>query len=101
MVIHFDGKDYQFDPEEIDVRQAMVIKVKTGLNLLQWQAALEQADVDAIKALYWLMLAQNGVAADIDMVNFKLVKLMNAFNDAQKAEGEQEEDPTSPEPTVS
>ena len=86
MVVDFEDKQYNLDIEDIDVRQAMVIKVKTGFNLLQWQAALEQADVDAIKALYWLMLAQNGVAADIDIVNFKIIKFANAVKAAQKPE---------------
>ena len=41
MIVDFDGKPYNFDLEDIDVRQASVIKVKTGYNLLEWQAALE------------------------------------------------------------
>ena len=94
MNVDFEGKTYALDIEDIDVRQAMVIKVKTGYNLLQWQAALEQADVDAIKALYWLMLAQNGVGSDIDQVNFKLIKFANAIKAAQKAEKTDDGNPT-------
>lgn len=86
MVINFDGKSYNLDVDEIDVAQAMVIKVKTGFNLLQWQAALEEGDVLAVKALYWLMLAQNGIASDIDLVNFKLVKFIEAVGEASKAD---------------
>lgn len=82
MVISFDGSTYNLDVDEIDVAQAMVIKVKTGYNLLQWQAALEEGDVLAVKALYWLMLSQNGIAADIDIVNFKLVKFITAVGEA-------------------
>jgi hypothetical protein len=86
MVINFDGKQYSLDVDEIDVAQAMVIKVKTGFNLLQWQAALEEGDVLAVKALYWLMLAQNGIASDIDLVNFKLVRFIEAVGEASKAD---------------
>lgn len=86
MIVDFEGRQWNLDIEEIEVAQAMVIKVKTGYNLLQWQAALEQADVDAIKALYWLMLAQNGVGSDIDRVNFKLIRFVNAVKAAEKAE---------------
>lgn len=86
MIVRFDDRDYDFDIDDIDVRQAMVIKVKTGFNLLEWQAALEQADVDAIKALYWLMLSQNGIASDIDQVNFKILKFTKAFKEASENE---------------
>ena len=96
MVIDFDGKSWTLDVDEIDVRQAMVIKVKTGYNLLEWLAALEKGDVDAAKALYWLMLAQNGVSADIDLVNFKIVKFISAVDKASKAErADGEADPTT------
>lgn len=101
MLIKFDDREYEFDAEEIDVRQAMVIKVKTGYSLLQWQAALEQADVDAIKGLYWLMLSQNGITVDIDQVNFKLIKFANAFKEAAKAEREADDaNPTVESPTT-
>jgi hypothetical protein len=100
MIVEFEGNSYTLDVEEIDVRQAMVIKVKTGYNLLQWQAALEQADVDAIKALYWLMLAQNGTAADIDLINFKVLKFAQAVKAAQKSGVDESENPTSPAQTT-
>lgn len=101
MIVEFEDKSWNLDVDEIDVRQAMVIKVKTGYNLLEWQAALEKADVDAAKALYWLMLAQNGVSADIDLVNFKIVKFMTAVGEANQAAGKDAEpDPTMPQQTA-
>lgn len=96
MIVHFEDRDWKLDVDEIDVAQAMYIKVKTGFNLLQWQAALEQADVDALRALYWLMLEQNGVRKDISLINFKIVQFGRALKDAQKDEGEPEENPTVP-----
>lgn len=95
MIVKFEDRDWTLDLEELDVAQAMVIKVKTGFNLLQWQAALEVGDVMAAKALYWLMLAQNGVAADIDLINFKVLKFIAAVGQATAAEGKSEKDPTT------
>ena len=99
MNVEFEGKTWTLDVDEIDVRQAIVIKVKTGFNLLEWQAALERGDVDAAKALYWLMLAQNGVSADIDLVNFKILKFIAAVGAAAEAEGKSEGNPTMGQPT--
>lgn len=95
MIVEFEGKTWTLDINEIEVRQAAVIKVKTGYTLLEWQAALERGDVDATKALYWLMLAQNGVAADIDLVNFKMLKFITAVGAAAK--DEPPADPTIPQ----
>lgn len=97
MIVKYDGREYTFDPEEIELKQAMVIKGKTGYNLLQWQAALEQGDPDALRAMYWLMLTQSGEVADMDLVNFKIVRFAEALRQAQETEGESEPDPTTPE----
>lgn len=87
MIVKFDNREWNLDVDEIDVSQAMHIKVKTGYNLMQWQSALEQGDVAAVKALYWLMLAQNGIGADIDLVNFKIIKFIAAVGEAGKDDG--------------
>lgn len=95
MKIDFDGKTYDLDPTEIDIDEAMFIKVKFGFSLKGWQEALEESDPAALKALYWLMMKQNGTRVDVDRVNFKVVKFIEAFDQAQKAEGDQEETPTT------
>ena len=100
MVVEFEDKSWTLEIDEIDVRQAMAIKVKTGFNLLEWQAALEQGDVNAAKALYWLMLAQNGVNKDMDQVNFKVLKFIAAVGAAAQAEGKSEGNPTMGQQTA-
>lgn len=100
MLVNFEDRDWNLDVDELDVAQAMVIKVKTGFNLLQWQAALEAGDVLAAKALYWLMLAQNGISADIDLINFKVLKFIAAVGQAALADKQSgEKDPTGGQPT--
>ena len=101
MVVDFEGMTYELDVEEIDVAQAMLIKVKTGYNLRQWEDALGEADVEALKALYWLMMEQNGKRTNFDTINFKIVKFVNAVREAtKKAHAEAaEENPTEAKPT--
>ena len=45
------------------------------------------------------MLAQNGVSADIDLVNFKILKFIAAVGAAAEAEGKSEGNPTMGQPT--
>jgi hypothetical protein len=92
MIVHFEDKDYQFDLDDIDVSQARYLKRKTGMTLMDLEDGLERADPDCLVALYWLMLAQNGKAIDMDKVNFKLVKFGIALRKA--AEAEREANPT-------
>lgn len=97
MKIDYDGAEYTLDLDEIDVVEATYIKVKTGLTLLGLQAGLEEADPDALRSLFWLMSKQSGKAVDIERVNFKIVKFVEAIQAAQDNEpkaGEVEGNPT-------
>jgi hypothetical protein len=90
MNITYDGKDYSFDLDEISVSEATVIKRKTGLSLLGIEKGLREADVDALRAIYWLMLKQNGQNVNIDNVDFKVIRYTQALQAANEdsAEGE-------------
>ena len=91
MEINYEGTDYTFDLEEIDVMQARRIKKTFGLTLFGLEEGLGVGDPDALAAVYWLMLIQSGQKANMETVNFKLVKFAAAVNDAQKAAEEAEE----------
>lgn len=87
MKVNYDGHEYEFDLDEIDVNQACIIKAKCNLTLMSLEAGLMQADPHALKAIFWLMLVQSGdTNADIDRINFKIVKFANALQEATKAE---------------
>lgn len=98
MKVEYDGAEYTLDLDEIDVVEASYIKVKTGLTLLGLQAGLEQADPDALKALFWLMHKQSGKAVDIERVNFKIMKFIEAIKGSQDKEPDSEApvNPTKP-----
>jgi hypothetical protein len=86
MNINYDGHSYIFDLEEIDISQATVIKRKFGLTLLTLESGLREGDPDALRAMYWIMLTQDGQRVNIDNVNFKIVKFANAIQQANEEE---------------
>jgi hypothetical protein len=86
MKVNYEGEVLEFDLEEIDVQQATVLKRKLGLTLLGLDQGLSEGDPDALRAVYWLMMVQSGKRVDIDEVNFKIVKLANAIQEAVEAE---------------
>jgi len=99
MKICYEGEELDFDLEEITVRQAMQLKMKLGLTLAGLDTGLSTGDPDAMLAVFWLMKSQAaGKPVDIDELDFKVVKLANAIQEAVDAEearqaAEKEADP--------
>jgi hypothetical protein len=96
MKIVYDGKTLDFDLEEITVSQATVLKRKLGLTLLALDKGLIEGDPDALRAVYWLIQEQSGNKVDIDLVDFKIVKLANAIQEAVEAEAALAEEDEAP-----
>jgi hypothetical protein len=96
MNVNYEGKTYAFDLDEIDISQATVLKRKFGLTLLSLEAGLREGDPDALRAMYWIMLTQDGQRVNIDNVNFKIVKFANAIQQASEDEAEKAEDGDAP-----
>jgi hypothetical protein len=92
MIVEYDGKKYEFDMDEITVQQAKIIKTYCGLNMATISDALEEADPDAMAALFWLMKQQNGERVQIQTVDFKLLKFANALNEASERESKEKEE---------
>lgn len=86
MKVTYLDNEYTLDLEEIDVKQARIIKDKCGLTLAGLEAGLGEADPDALRAMFWLMTEQTGLHQDIELVNFKLVKFVQALQEATEAE---------------
>ncbi len=98
MLIHFDDQDYEFDFDEVEVGQADQIKRKYGITLLGIERGLLDVDSEALRCMYWLMLAQNGKRVNIDTLQFKPVKLAKAINDAMLKENEKAAAAEDPKP---
>lgn len=93
MKINYDGREYNFDLEEIDLTQATIIKDKYGLTLMGLEEGLMNGDPAVLRSLYWVMLAQNGEPDDIERVNFKIVKFAKALDKAGTEEAAKSETP--------
>lgn len=109
MKIEYEGVVYDFDFDDITVKQAIKIEKHTGgMTLEEWGKALspEQEegepprppDLIALQALGWLIL-HGGQDIPIDDCDFKLVKFSEAFAEAAEREGaaaQGDPDPTTP-----
>ena len=92
MKVNYEGEELEFDLERVTVRQAMQLKMKLGLTLLGLDEGLTKGDPDALLAVYWLMRTHSSdKPVDIDTLDFKIVKLANAIQEAvEKDQAEQE-----------
>jgi hypothetical protein len=110
MKIDFDGRTWQLDLDDIDLKQGIQVQAHTGLTLRKWEAALTDDDnprfLESYQALYWVMLAQNGEPQppEIGEVNFKVIRFFEAvitafeaaIKDAAASAGDEKPDPTLP-----
>ena len=90
MIIEYDGKEYPYDSDDLDVDQALAIEKHTGGPLLEWQKGLITADVKSTQALGWLVLHGGDAAVPIASVNFKFSKFRNAFDAAYEKQAAEE-----------
>lgn len=95
MLVHFDDQDYEFDIEALDLTEARHIKRQTGLTVKGLMEGLGEMDPEALAALYWLMLKQNGKVTDMHKLNFSVLKFGEAIGAAFEKEAENnDESPT-------
>lgn len=86
MIITYEGTRYEFDFDDITVKQAIKIEKHTGLTLTEWGKVLaEGGPATAIQAFGWLLLA-GGRDIPIDDCDFKMVRLGEAFAKAAEEE---------------
>jgi hypothetical protein len=104
--ISFEGRTWQFDPDDIDVRQATVLYMTYQLTIMQYNEGFDVLDQRVYHFAYWLMLQQNGVVKPIADCNPKVIDFMAAVTEARVAEAKAAEaeaqaaepDPTQPPP---
>ncbi len=101
MIVEYEGGRYDFEFEDITVKQAMKIEKHTGSSLTQWGDRLEQGnDFIALQALGWLILFEGKGA--VDDADFKVTRFGNAFIKAMTELAEQRKaaEASAPVPTV-
>jgi hypothetical protein len=104
VIIEYEGKSYDFDFEDITVKQAMKIEKHTGLSLEKFaEAAAEGKSLVVVQAVGWLIL-HGGRDSPIEECDFKLGRLGTAFAKAaaeeEAAEKAREEAAAGPVPTA-
>lgn len=100
MIIEYEGQQYEFDFDDITVKQAIKVEKHTGLKLTEWGDALSKgADLTAMQALGWLVL-HGGRDIPIEDCDFKIVKLGEAFTAAAEKEAEAEKAAAEARPTA-
>lgn len=86
MIIEYEGQRYEFDFDDITVKQAIKIEKHTGMQLSEWGKDLaEGASATAMQAVGWLVL-HGGRDIPIDDCDFKIAALGEAFTKATAEE---------------
>lgn len=106
MKIEYDGEVLKFDQESIELQQAMVIQLHTGMSISEWEDSLDVSEekppgpewLKSVQCLYWAVLAQNGETVPIADANPKVGKFLKAYAAASAAETPAEP-PEEPDPT--
>jgi hypothetical protein len=99
MRIEWNGRTWDFDAEEVTMKQAFVIKDSTkddvypaGRSLGAWNRGLNDAEPSCVRAAYWLMFQQAELPCPIGDLEFSVVKFNNALVTAAAAEQKAEEE---------
>jgi len=104
MKIGYAGRVWDFSLEEMDVAQCEAVEKYVGKGLGEWANQMSAGSVKAIVALWWVMRKQAGespgpVGQPGD--DFRPVRLLAAFHEADDEQPEPEPDPTLPSPALS
>lgn len=92
MIISYDGQDYPFDMDDVDIRQALAIEKFMGCSFDEWGKKLQAGDLQSRQALGWLILhpgsegSLSALVQEIGETSFKMVRLGKALEAAYEAE---------------
>jgi hypothetical protein len=86
--ITYEGTVYDFDLDDLSVKQAQKIEKHIGGTLADWEAGLGRASADCLQAVAWLIFT-GGDQTPIADVDFKIMKLAKAMDEAQQAEADE------------
>jgi hypothetical protein len=95
LIISYEGQQYPFDMDDVDIQQGLAIEKYMGCSFDEWGKKLMAGnDLPARQALGWLILHGAGTGGkdlpalvkEIGDTNFKMAKLGQALNAAYEAE---------------
>lgn len=100
ITVHFEDRDWEFEDDKVQLKQAMVFHQEYGLTLRAWQDGVKDLDPRSIACSYWLMLQQNGVVRPLRDVDFDTLAFMMAYVEGMQAEAERKKaEEAEPDPT--
>jgi hypothetical protein len=90
LIIDYEGRQYPFDMDDMDIKQALKIEKHIGGTMGDFTDGLiESVRADCYQALGWLIF-HGGDQTPIADVNFKFGKLSRAFGEAAEKEAKAE-----------
>ena len=89
MIIDYEGRQYQFDMDDLTVKQALKIEKHIGGPMIEFEKGMLTGSALCAQVLGWLIL-HGGDATPIADVDFKYGKLTQAFADAAEREAKAE-----------
>ena len=97
---NINGTVYEYDLDRPSVRDAMMLKTATKMNMVPFTQAFNDVDPACFTALAWLLLTRAGVKGPTgepiqlaEVPDFDLLEFLNPGQDDEEPDGE--EDPTT------
>lgn len=100
MIITYEGTSYEFDLDDLTVKQAIKIEQHMDGPLEAFEKGIATGSLAAYQALGWLILHGGDMGTLIADVDFKIAKLSKAFEAAALAEAEAAKAAAGPDPTA-
>jgi len=75
MKIKLGDESWDFDPQELTLREAFAIKSAIGLNFRPFLNGMMEMDPDCLQMLLWLVRTRNGERIDRTSIDFPLAQL--------------------------
>jgi hypothetical protein len=101
LLITYEGTSYEFDLDDLTLKQAIKIEQHMDGPLEAFEKGIATGNLAAYQALGWLILHGGDMSTVIADVDFKIAKLSKAFEAAAKAEAEAAKAQAEPDPTGS
>jgi hypothetical protein len=82
--IEWEGKEYAYDGDKLDMPTAEEIQALTGWGLRTWDERLKDVDPVAVKCMYFAVLRQNGESVELADCTVKPLAFYQAYAKASK-----------------
>jgi hypothetical protein len=85
LIIEYEGRSYEFDLDDLTVKQAIKIEKHIGGPMIEFEKGMLTGSASCYQAVGWLIF-HGGDATPIADVDFKFKKLSDAFSAAAEKE---------------